>query len=314
MTRVVIFGASGVQGAAQVKALARAGHHPIAVSRNPRPFEVDGVPVETFAADFANKDAILRSLKGAEVVFLNLPSTSFQVSEPIFAAARNIGLAALQTPSLSLLVFNTSMPVPEFKSGIKSQDDRFEIRRMLREMGLPVVAIQPVVFLDNLFEGWAYPPIAEAQTIVYCHKPDLEVSWICHHDVAQLMVAAIDKPHLAGRNFAVGGPETVRLEKLTEKLSRAWGRKMAFQHQTVDEFCSKISEAMNQRSGLDAEEVTKHMHKAYTYYNEAPDKPFKIDMSPVLRELPVKLTTIEEWGRWTKDRLPVLNYNYMEKA
>lgn len=38
------------------------------------------------------------------------------------------------------------------------------------------------------------------------------------------------------------------------------------------------------------------MFKAYTYYNEAPDEPFNIDMTPVLKELPVKLTTIEEWA------------------
>lgn len=198
------------------------------------------------------------------------------------------------------------MPVPEEKDGIRARDDRVEIRSILREGGLPVISIQPVVFLDNLLEGWAYPPIAERQTIVYCHKPDLEVSWICHHDVAQLMIAAIGRPDLAGRNIPVGGPETVRLEQLAEKLSVGWDRPMAFENQTVDDFCDKISVAMKERAGIDADRIIKQMHKAYTYYNEAPEKPFKVDMGPVLKELPATLTPLAEWARRTKHRLPPL--------
>ncbi|KAM0327456.1 hypothetical protein ACHAQA_005744 [Verticillium albo-atrum] len=304
MTRVVVFGASGVQGAAQVEALSRAGHHPVAVSRAPNSLEIEGKPVETYAADFSNEVAIKGSLQGAEAVFLNLPSTSFQTAEPVIAAAKLIGEAAASTSSVRLLVFNTSMPVPDIKRGIKAQDDRVDMRQLLRDTGLPVICIQPVVFLDNLLEGWAYPSIAERSTIVYCHKPDLEASWICHRDVAQLMIAAMERPQLAGRNFAVGGPETVRLAQLADKLSRAWERPIGYENQTVDDFCDRISDAMKGRAGLDAERIMKQMHKAYTFYNESPDKPFKIDMEPVLKELPVALTPIEEWGRLTRDRLP----------
>ncbi|KAM0270266.1 hypothetical protein ACHAQH_009487, partial [Verticillium albo-atrum] len=296
MTRVVVFGASGVQGAAQVEALARAGHHPVAVSRSPKPLEVEGKRIETFAADFSNEDAIKQSLKNADAIFLNLPSTSFQAAEPIIAAAKLIGEAASSTPSVRLLVFNTSMPVPDTKRGIKAQDDRVDMRQLLRDTGLPVISIQPVVFLDNLLEGWAYPPIAERSTIVYCHKPDLEVSWICHRDVAKLMIAAMERPQLAGRNFAVGGPETVCLAQLANKLSRAWERPMEYENQTVDDFCNKISIAMKERAGLDSERIMKQMHKAYTFYNESPEKPFKVNMMPVLQELPAKLTSLEEWG------------------
>jgi uncharacterized protein YbjT (DUF2867 family) len=304
MTRVTVFGATGVQGAAQVKALAEANHDPVAVSRNPKPLEIDGRPIKTCAADFSDEAALSKSLNGAEVAFVNLPSTSFQAAEPILAGARAIASALKDTSSVRLVVFNTSMPVPEEKLGIKAQDDRVDIRRILRETGLPVISIQPVVFLDNLLEGWAYPPIADRQTIVYCHKPDLKVSWICHHDIALLMIAAMDRPDLGGRNIAVGGPETVRLAELAEKLSRAWERPMAYENQTVDDFCDKISVAMRERAGLDADRVISQMHKAYTFYNESPEEPFNVDMGPVLKELPAKLTPIEEWGKKTKDRLP----------
>ena len=295
--RVVVFGASGVQGSAQVGALIRAGHHPVAVSRNPKPLSIEGKDVETFAADFSDHTALEKSVKDAEIIFLNLPSTSFQPAEPTIAAARAVGEAAKKTPTVKLIVFNTSMPVPDESKNIEAQDHRREMRTVLRDMGLPVISIQPVCFLDNLLEGWAWPPIRDRQTIVYCHKPTLDVSWIGLDDVAELMVAAIQRPDLAGRNFPVGGPETVRLPQLAERLSRAWGRELKVEFQTIDDFCQKIGAAMRDRANIDADVLMEQMFRAYTWYNDAPEEPFKIDMGPVLEELPAKLSSIEEWGR-----------------
>jgi uncharacterized protein YbjT (DUF2867 family) len=293
--RIVVFGASGVQGAHQVPVLSRAGHDVVAVSRNPKPLEVDGKNIETCAADFGDKEAIFKVLQGADRIFLNLPSTSFNQSDPIIAGTKAIGEAAKKA-NVPLVIFNTSMPVPELPQDIKAQDDRREMRRLLRETGVPIISIEPVVYIDNLLEGWALPPIRDHGTVVYCHKPDLKVSWICHHDVAQLMMAAMHRPDLAGRNFAVGGPETVQLHQLAEKLSRAWGQQLDYECQTVPDFCEKISKTMQGR-GLDTEKIVSQMFKAYTYYNEAEDEPFNVDMQPVLKELPVELTSIEQWAK-----------------
>jgi len=291
--RVVVFGASGVQGAAQLPVLLRAGYDVVAVCRNPKPLEVEGRKVETVSVDFTDKVAIEKVVNSADVLFVNLPSTSFAQAEPILAAAKAIGEAA-KAASVKLLIFNTSMPVPEEPQDIKAQDDRREMRRLLRESGIPVISIQPVCYLDNLLEGWALPPIRDRNTVVYCHKPTLRSSWICHDDLAKLMVAAIDRPDLAGQNIRVGGPETVSLEQLTEKLSKGWGRKLNYENQTVPDFCDKISQTMKGR-GLDTDRIVRQMFKAYSYYNEVPE--FDVDMGPVLKELPVKLTPIEQWAR-----------------
>ncbi|KAH7084504.1 hypothetical protein FB567DRAFT_529163 [Paraphoma chrysanthemicola] len=295
--RIVVFGASGIQGRHQVHHLARCGHSVVAVSRNPAqlPADIDHNNVVSVAADFTDKNSVRDVIEGADRVFINLPSTSFNRSEPIIAAANIIGTAAKQH-GVSLILFNTSMPIPVHAQGIKAQDDRREIRKILRASGVPVISIEPVVYLDNLLEGWALTPIKERETVVYCHKPNLRVSWVCHHDVAQIMCAAAHHTELAGCNIPVGGPETVRLEELAEKLSRAWGRSLKHENQTVSDFCTSISETMQGR-GLEAERITSQMFKAYTYYNEATDEPFKVEMQGIVDVLGVRLTPIEDWAR-----------------
>ena len=149
--RVVVFGASVVQGRHQVHALARAGHSVVAVSRNPKALVVDNKHVETFAADFGDAIAIERLLQKADRVFVNLPSTSFNQSEPILAAAKSIGEAAKKA-DVPLIIFNTSMPVPKQVQDITAQDDRREMKKLLRK-SVPTISIEPVVYLDNLLEG-----------------------------------------------------------------------------------------------------------------------------------------------------------------
>ncbi|OAL02989.1 NAD(P)-binding protein [Phaeosphaeriaceae sp. SRC1lsM3a] len=295
--RVVVFGASGVQGRHQVHHLARTGHTVVAISRTPKtlPSDINPKSVEHISADFSDAAAISAAVAGADRIFVNLPSTSFNQSGPILQAASNIGTAAAKA-NVPLIVFNTSMPVPLEVQDIKAQDDRREMRRLLRDSGVPVISIEPVVYLDNLLEGWALPPIRDRETVVYCHKPSLRVSWICHHDVAQLMVAAMARPDLAGRNIPVGGPETVVLAELADKLGKAWGRTLGYENQTVSDFCEKIGKTMEGR-GLETDRIVKQMFKAYTYYNEAEDEPFRVEMGPLAEDLGVSLTKVEVWAK-----------------
>ena len=238
-----------------------------------------------------------------DAVFLNLPSTSFQAAEPLVAAAAVIADAAAASPSTRMLVFNTSLPVPQVKRGFAAQDARHDMRRLLFASGVPVVSIEPVVFLDNLLKGWAWPSIALHNRIVYAHKETLDVSWLCHDDLAALMVAAVERPRLAGRSFAVGGAQTVRLPELARILGRAWGRPLTWESQGIDAFCQRMRQVFEGRSSLEADHMLDELRRIYSWYNESPEHPFRVDMAPVLRELPVRLTPIDAWAR--RQTLPV---------
>lgn len=294
--RVVVFGATGVQGSAQVRALAAKDHDPVAVSRAPEPWAIDGKPIATFAADYSDLDSLAAAVAGSDAIFLNMPSTSFQAADPLIAAVDVIAAAAAASPSTKMLVFNTSLPVSETTRGFAAQDARFEMRRRIFASGVPAVSIQPVVFLDNLM-GWGWPPIANRNTLVYPHREDLDVSWICHDDVATLMIAAMERPHLAGRSFAVGGPETVRLPELARKLGRAWDRPLAYESQSIDDFCRLMLGEFGAKSSLEAQKLADELKRIYTWYNSSDEHPFRVDMAPVLDLLPVELTPIETWAK-----------------
>jgi uncharacterized protein YbjT (DUF2867 family) len=302
--RVAVFGATGDQGMAQIKLLQEQGHEPVAISRTPAAFSIDNEAVETRAADFADVASIDASISGTDAVFLNLPSTSFQAAEPLISAARDIAAAAARSSSTTAVIFNTSMPVPTGKRGFAAQDARHDMRAHVLAAGVNTVIIQPVVFLDNLMKGWALPQILNEQTIVYPHALSLEVSWICHDDLARLMIAAAQKPELSGRIFDVGGPQTFCLPQLAQSLSNAWGRPLDYRSQPIDLFCRNMRSAFADRSTLDLNEMVRELSKIYEWYNLAPEKPFRVDMTAVLHELPIELTSAEDWARQQLIRWP----------
>lgn len=298
--KIAIFSATGDQGMAQVRAVVAAGHKAVAISR--RPDQAD-LPenVERVAADYADHDSLRCAIDGADAILLNLPSTSFHAAQPLIEATKVIAEAAAKTAKP--LIFNTSMPLPDHMMGIAAQDARLEMRNLILGSGAPAIIIQPVVYLDNLLKAWAWPTIEQDNLIYYPHAETLDVCWICHDDLAQLMIAAAERPHLAGRVFAVGGPEAIRGPDLARRLGKVWNRPLRFKSMSLEACGATMANVFRSTATLDQETLSHEMALKYAWYNDQNDRPFSVDMGPVLKDLPVTLTSLEDWA--AKQALPV---------
>ncbi|MBP7614939.1 MAG: NmrA family NAD(P)-binding protein [Steroidobacteraceae bacterium] len=250
--------------------------------------------------DLADANSLSRAMTGVDVLLANYPSSSLHDAGALIAAAEATGAAAARA-GVSLIVLNTSLPLPTASLGFAAQDVRMKQREILRDSGVPTISIQPVVFMDNLLRGWTYPEILAKDCLPYAHAPTLEVAWICLHDLAQLMEAAATRPHLAGRDINVGGPELLRGPDLARILSELTGRQIAFSSEAVETFCMRMREAFVASATIDADRLVEELGRIYRWYNESAERPFRIDMRPVLRDLPVTLTTFATWAsrqRW----------------
>lgn len=303
--KIAIFSATGDQGLAQVRAATAAGHEVTAIARRPEAVELPQ-GVRPMPADYADHASLAAAIDGAEAVLLNLPSTSFQASEPLERATQAIAEAVAESDTVQMLVFNTSMPVPGHEMGIKAQDARLRMRRTILESGVPAAIIQPVVYIDNLLKAWAWPMIEKEHLINYPHGETLDVCWICHDDLAQLMLAAAERPHLAGRILDVGGPEPIRGPDLARRLGRVWNLPLRFESMPLDTCGEVMANVFRNTATLDLDVLAREMSLKYAWYNDPVDRPFHVDMAPVLRELPVTLTRLEDWA--ARQELPFGRY------
>lgn len=296
--RVLVTGAAGDQGRAQVD-LALARGHTVRAAVHRRGADLPPA-AERVAMDFGDAAGVARAMTGVEVVFANFPSSSFNEGGPLIEAARNVAAAAAGC-GVRLVVLNTSQPVRDAPLGFHGHDVRLAMREALRAGPVPVVTVQPVVFMGNLLQ-WAFRPIVEEGVFRYPHRRGLEVAWLSQDDLARLMLEAAARPALAGRVLDVGGPERLRGDDVARILAEATGRPVRFEPQPIPEFCEAVRPRL---AGLDAARrdfYLAELARIYEWYNESPLAPFAIDMTDVLRELPVPLTPLSQWAArqdWT---------------
>jgi len=293
--RVTVFGATGDQGRAQIDRLIAAGHDAVAAVRDPT--RLPGVA--SVRADYRDPDSIRRAVAGSDRVFLTLPSTSFNDADEVATAARTVAEAA-RAEGVGMIVFNTSMYLGEAPLGFAAQDARFRIRGDLFESGVPTVSIQPVIYAGNLRFPWVVAGIVDEGVIRYPHDETLAVSWISQESTADLMIAAMSRPGLAGRGFNVGGPDAIRGPELAARLSPIVGRPLRFKTLPVAEFARRMAARFGEES-LPTPKLIDALERIYHWYNHGPETPFTVDMAPVLAELPAAPEPIELWAerqRW----------------
>lgn len=290
---VTVFGANGDQGEAQMRQLLAAGHRAIAAMRDPSRARPGWTAIQS---DYRDPASLSRACEGSDVVYLTLPSTSFQPAEVVAAAADAVAEAAYRA-GVGLIVFNTSMNVGSKPRGFAAQDARFAIREKLFAGPVPCIAIQPVIYLDNLLRAWALPDIQRDGVIRYPHNADLEVCWISEDDVAKLMIAASFRPELAGRRFNVGGREAIRGPDLAHRIGQAIGRPLRFETLPIDQFADRMAGVFGGSEALDRDTLIAALSRIYDWYNSSPVRPFYVDMDPILAELPVELESVEQWAQ-----------------
>lgn len=118
----------------------------------------------------------------------------------------------------------------------------------------------------------------------------MRVSWIASEDLGSLAVAALERPELTGRRFTLGGPEALDGAAITRAFSAGLNRDIAYQAVTPQAFGATMAQIMGSEAG-------EGIRIAYGYSNAQPDNAMSVDMIGVLEQLPVKLTSLEEWVR-----------------
>jgi uncharacterized protein YbjT (DUF2867 family) len=289
MALVLTYGSTGSQGAPVVDHLLKRGHHVRAVVRHPeRAQPQDGL--EVIQGDLQDLESLRRASEGVEAVFLMMPFSAqgnpFELMGNALQAAREAGVR--------WLVFNASGHPPAAPTGIPMLDFRIGLEQLIADSGIPNVILRPGVYMENLLGPWCLPSIKAQNAVAYPHRADMRVSWIASADLGALAAAAMERPELAGQRLTLGGPEALGGEAIARAFTRALEREIHYHALTPDEFAGTMGQIMGP-------EAAEGIRIAYTYTNAQPDNDMSVNMTPVLEQLPVQLTTLEEWVRSHKN-------------
>lgn len=284
---VLVYGATGSQASPVVHELLRRGHRPRVVTRSAeRAAPLAAAGAEVLVADMGDRERLAEASRGVDAVSLLIPFFVNPADAPAFG--RN-AIDAARDAGVRLLVWNTSGPMPPERTGNPGIDVRRDTADYLRASGVPHIVVQPTAYAENLLGPWTAPFVRDQDKVAYPNPPEARVGWVASADIGALIVAALERPWLAGRSFTVSGLENLSGPELAEAFTRGLGRPISYHPLPPREFGAILDGAFGPGAGAAA---AAEYERAWET-GEFP--PMHVDMAPVLAELPVRMRTMSEW-------------------
>lgn len=288
--KVLVYGAGGSQQFPIINALISKGAQVVATTNQPEKVEwLSNAGAQVVTANMADKNRLFEITKGIDAISLLIP---FFLPNPLdgLTYAKN-AIDAAVAHQVKLLVWNTSGFILPVKVGNPSMDVRIDIADYLSQSGIPHIIIQPSVYAENLLGPWTAPFVRNEKTVTYPTPAEMPIGWIATQDVAKLVAEAIYSPHLAGESFQVSGIENLNGDQLARKFSIGLNETIKYRQMPPKDF-GKILDAVIGQEG--AGKGAELMYQEISDTRNYPVMHSSI-MPEVLKKLPVRMTSIEEW-------------------
>ena len=158
MKKVFVTSITGTQGASIAKAFKKQGYTVASMVRK----AIEAEDYEVATGSFSNTALLASLMKGCEAVVLTLPLL-FDAQEVIDITKQIV--AATKSAEVKTIIFNTSIPLGDSKTGYAAIDVKHDALAILEKSGLDIITLMPTIYLDNLASPFLLPVIKEAKII-----------------------------------------------------------------------------------------------------------------------------------------------------
>lgn len=283
MKNILVFGANGAQARPVAEQLAARGYKVTALVRDAAkaaPLAEAGVRI--VVGDMDDAQAVSAAMKGQNGVFLLVSfaqGRAEQASTIVNAAAAN---------GVERIVWNATGSILPVDIGNPGIDMRRAILAALKQGGVPFVALQPTIYMENLLMPIVADEVARQASLPYPLPNAARCQWISHADAAAFSVAAFEREDRDNLVIDICGPQRLSGSEIAASFSRALNRPIAYRPMPPAEFGATLP-------------LGESRHLVTRYYEEVFADPSKattdIDFRRTLALLPIEPTSMEQFAR-----------------
>lgn len=278
--KIFVSSATGVQGSKIVSKLLENAYAVNTLTRKEQNLD----KINTYVGDYSHQEIIRKALMGVEVAVYTFPMI-FNKATAIEYTTNFIN--ACKAEGVSLVIFNVASDLPNTETGLLALDIKKVIADLFRASDLNVITLIPDIYIDNLAAPWSIPVILEHGVLPYPIASEQKIPWISHEDLANYVLAAIERPDLAGEELVIGG-NLWSGEEIATAIATHLNRAVNFVALSPDEFEAQLVPAFG---GLAAQEVSNIYRYLSNNHTTLLNKDFK-KAQETLSIAPQKLT---EW-------------------
>jgi uncharacterized protein YbjT (DUF2867 family) len=288
--RVLVVGATGLLGGEICEKLVGRGHAVRALVRTTSSPErlrrLQSLGVELALGDLKDPGSLRRACTTEEaVVTTAIAFGSTQSGDSLETVDRDgqksLVDAARREQVRRFVFISFSGNVEE---AFQYRSEKRAVEGHLKESGLEYTILRPSFFMETWLDPAGDINVASGTAQVY-GTGDQPVSWISRHDVADFAVLAVELPAASNRVLELGGPQPLSPLEVVHIFEAQTGRKFEVTH---------VPEAELKRLWAAARDPREESGPALCLHLAGGDV---IPMSDLLREFPVRLTSVEQFAR-----------------
>ena len=282
---MLVYGSTGTQGTPVVDQLLAAGRAVRALTRDAaRAQHWAARGAEVVEADLVDPASLAAANKGVHRVVLQLPlQYDFQLHETY---GRN-AVDAAKAAEVGLVAFNTSAHVFQ-GTDVHAYQARQEVIDHLQQSGVPNIVLRPTFYMEILLGPWIRPGIVEQGVVAFPLPADFPMSWISAGEMAAYGVAALDRPHLAGATFDIGGPEPLTGNDIAHSFSEVLGKNVSYVSIAPDDYERALAPVFGSTVAFEVASQVRYMIATGDG---------SVDMTDTARQLGVEPTPLDTWIR-----------------
>jgi len=293
--RILVFGASGSQQFNVIAEARKKGAEVTAATSSEESFEkLSRAGANPVLGDISSAEKMLEITEDMDAIAYMVPVSLPNPFDGL-EYSRNV-IDAAKANGIKKIVWNTSGWLPEQKTGIPTNDVKLDIKAYLISSGVPFVIIEPTIYMENMMGAFCAPFVTNERKLAYPTPEAMPIGWIASRDVSAFVVEAIYNPALLADTFQVSGLENLKGNDLADRFSIGAGEKIAYYAQPPGEFKDILAPFV----GEAAAEAVAAYYEGLEIAEGYPSK-FNQHMDDVLKKLPVKMTSLQEWAKNNKD-------------
>jgi uncharacterized protein YbjT (DUF2867 family) len=220
--KVLVAGASGFVGRRLCPALAAAGHHVVAMTRNPAGYPGAGQPVHGDVHDPATLGGALAGCEAAYYLVHSLADAAFECKDA--AAAVAFGHAAARA-GLRHIVYLGGLgdDTDALSAHLRS---RRTVEKLLGSAGVPVTVIRAGIIIGHGGISWELTRqlVEHLPAMITPRWVTTRTQPIAADDIVRYLLGVLALPKAEGRVFEAGGPEVLQYATMLRRLAAIEGR------------------------------------------------------------------------------------------
>lgn len=286
MSNILLFGATGMQGAAVAQKLLSEGNKVISPVRSQEKVnQLKEQGLEGIESDFS-LNSLTSIAEKAEKAIILVPAViptaeMLPFSETALQAVKNAGITRV--------VFNISSVIPDAKVGIPGPDTRLEMKETPFNI-LPEVTITNSTLYRENFSTAYRQGIVEQGMIPQAIPYEAPVAYMSMDDLGEYLYAILNDESFKGQYLALGGKDALSGKELEEQFSEILGEEIKYQALPPEALIQFLTPMIGQ-------DLAAQVGEMYAWEGTTGKEKLNPDTKALQAKLKLNLPSFKEWAK-----------------